>query len=393
MKQKIAILGSTGSIGKNLLEIIKKDRTQFDIVLLTTNQNYGDLLKQVKTFKVKNIIVKNEKCFQIIKKKKLKGINIFKDYTSFNKIFKNRIDYVMSSISGMEGLLPTLKIIKYTKKIAIANKESIICAWNLIQKELLQNKTKFIPVDSEHFSLWYSLKNIKQSEIEKVYLTASGGPLLKITKPNLNNFKLSQALKHPTWNMGNKISIDSCTMMNKVFEVIEAKHLFNIPYEKISILTHPDSYIHAIVKFKNGLIKIMAHDTTMKIPIFNSIKSKNEISIKTNNINLKKLNYLNLNEVNYKFFPVVNILKKLPKKISLYETVIVTINDYLVSLFLNKKISYKQLQDLIIKFVKKKVFTKYKKLKPKKFEDIIFVKNNVSSVIAKTINKQYAFKI
>ena len=271
MKQKIAILGSTGSIGKNLLEIIKKDRTQFDIVLLTTNQNYGDLLKQVKTFKVKNIIVKNEKCFQIIKKKKLKGINIFKDYTSFNKIFKNRIDYVMSSISGMEGLLPTLIIIKYTKKIAIANKESIICAWNLIQKELLQNKTKFIPVDSEHFSLWYSLQNIKQSEIEKVYLTASGGPLLKITKPNLNNFKLSQALKHPTWNMGNKISIDSCTMMNKVFEVIEAKHLFNIPYEKISILTHPDSYIHAIVKFKNGLIKIMAHDTTMKIPIFNSI--------------------------------------------------------------------------------------------------------------------------
>ena len=393
MKQKIAILGSTGSIGKNLLEIIKKDRTQFDIVLLTTNQNYGDLLKQVKTFKVKNIIVKNEKCFQIIKKKKLKGINIFKDYTSFNKIFKNRIDYVMSSISGMEGLLPTLKIIKYTKKIAIANKESIICAWNLIQKELLQNKTKFIPVDSEHFSLWYSLKNIKQSEIEKVYLTASGGPLLKITKPNLNNFKLSQALKHPTWNMGNKISIDSCTMMNKVFEVIEAKHLFNIPYEKISILTHPDSYIHAIVKFKNGLIKIMAHDTTMKIPIFNSIKSKNEISIKTNNINLKKLNYLNLNEVNYKFFPVVNILKKLPKKISLYETVIVTINDYLVSLFLNKKISYKQLQDLIIKFVKKKVFTKYKKLKPKKFEDIIFVKNNVSTIITKNLNKKYEFKI
>ena len=393
MKHKIAILGSTGSIGKNLLEIIKKNRTQFDIVLLTTNQNYLDLLKQVKTFRVKNIIVKDEKSFQIIKKKKLKGVNIFNDYTSFNRIFKKKIDYVMSSISGMEGLLPTLKIIKYTKKIAIANKESIICAWNLIQSELLQNKTKFIPVDSEHFSLWYALQNISQSEIEKVYLTASGGPLLKISKPNLKNFKLSQALKHPTWSMGNKISIDSCTMMNKVFEVIEAKHLFNIPYEKISILTHPNSYIHAIIKFKNGLIKIIAHDTTMKIPIFNSIKSNNQISIKTNKLNLKKLNYLNLNEVNYKFFPVVKILKKLPKTISLYETVIVTVNDYLVGLFLNKKISYKQLQDSIIKIIKKKVFTKYKKLKPKKFEDIIFVKNNVSSVVAKTINKQYAFKI
>ena len=390
MKQKIAILGSTGSIGKNLLEIINKDRNKFEVVLLTANKNHSDLIKQAKKYNVKNLIIKNHKSYTLLKNINLKGINIYNDYNNFNKFFKKKIDYVMSSISGMEGLGPTLNIIKFTKKIAIANKESIICAWNLIQHELVKNKTKFVPVDSEHFSLWYALKNLPSSEIEKVYLTASGGPLLKFSKLKLKNVKLSQALKHPTWKMGKKISIDSCTMMNKVFEVIEAKHLFNISYKKITVLTHPNSYIHAVVKFKNGLIKIIAHDTTMKIPIFNSIKSDKALSIKTNNLNLTKLNNLDLKKVNTKFFPVVNILKKLPNKISLYETVIVTINDLLVDQFLNKKITYKQLQDLLVKLTKKKLFTKYKKLKPKKFEDIILVKNKVSSIIFKTIKKQYA---
>ena len=390
MRQKIAILGSTGSIGKNLLEIINKDRNKFEVVLLTANKNHSDLIKQAKKYNVKNLIIKNHKSYTLLKNINLKGINIYNDYNNFNKFFKKKIDYVMSSISGMEGLGPTLNIIKFTKKIAIANKESIICAWNLIQHELVKNKTKFVPVDSEHFSLWYALKNLPSSEIEKVYLTASGGPLLKFSKLKLKNVKLSQALKHPTWKMGKKISIDSCTMMNKVFEVIEAKHLFNLSYKKITVLTHPNSYIHAVVKFKNGLIKIIAHDTTMKIPIFNSIKSDKALSIKTNNLNLTKLNNLDLKKVNTKFFPVVNILKKLPNKISLYETVIVTINDLLVDQFLNKKITYKQLQDLLVKLTKKKLFAKYKKLKPKKFEDIILVKNKVSSIIFKTIKKQYA---
>ena len=390
MRQKIAILGSTGSIGKNLLEIINKDRNKFEVVLLTENKNHSDLIKKTKKYNVKNLIIKNYKSYTLLKNINLKGINIYNDYNNFNKFFKKKIDYVMSSISGMEGLGPTLNIIKFTKKIAIANKESIICGWNLIQRELVKNKTKFVPVDSEHFSLWYALKNLPSSEIEKVYLTASGGPLLKFSKLKLKNVKLSQALKHPTWKMGKKISIDSCTMMNKVFEVIEAKHLFNLSYKKITVLTHPNSYIHAVVKFKNGLIKIIAHDTTMKIPIFNSIKSDKALSIKTNNLNLTKLNNLDLKKVNTKFFPVVNILKKLPNKISLYETVIVTINDLLVDQFLNKKITYKQLQDLLVKLTKKKLFTKYKKLKPKKFEDIILVKNKVSSIIFKTIKKQYA---
>ena len=391
MKQKIAILGSTGSIGRNLLEIINNEKKNFEIILLTANKNHSDLLKQAKKFNVKNLIIRNKESFNILKRKNNKNkINIFNDFNSFNKIFKKQIDYVMSSISGIDGLEPTIDIIKFTKKIAIANKESIICAWNLIEDELNKHNTLFVPVDSEHFSLWYALKNTNKLSIEKVFLTASGGPLLKLAKKNIKNVKISEALNHPNWVMGKKISIDSCTMMNKVFEVIEAKNIFDLSYKNISILTHPSSYIHAIVKFKDGLIKIIAHDTTMKIPIYNTVSSEKNKFIRTDFLNLTKLNNLDLNYIDNKLFPVVKILKILPEKISLFETVILTINDHLVHLFLNKKIKYYQIQNLLLKFIKKKVFIKYKKMKPKKIEDIIFVKNNVSSKITQIINKKYA---
>ena len=388
MKKKIAILGSTGSIGQNLLKIISRDKEQYEIVLLAANKNYLELLKQAKKFKVKNIIITDNECFKKIKKKNnIKHINIYKDFECYKKIFKKKIQYVMSSISGTDGLIPTIKIIKHTKKIAIANKESIICAWNLIDRELKKYKTSFVPVDSEHYSLWYALGNTPNSKVEKIYLTASGGPLLNIKKLNLKNIKLFQALKHPNWRMGKKISIDSCTMMNKVFEVVEAKHIFNLPYKKISILTHPSSYVHAIVKFKNGLIKIIAHDTTMTIPIYNTINVNENSFIKTENLNLEKLNNLELKKVNFKLFPLVKILKKLPQNISLFETVLVSINDYLVNLYLDKKISYNQLQVLLVQFINNKVFAKYKKLKPNKIQDIISVENKVSSFIIKSINK------
>ena len=388
MKKKIAILGSTGSIGKSLLQIINGDKKNYEIILLTGNRNYLDLYKQAKRYNVKNLIVTNIDSYIALKKKLNNNkINIYNNYNNFNQIFKKKIDYVMSSISGIDGLEPTLKIIKFTKKIAIANKESIICAWNLLHDEISKYKTQFIPVDSEHFSLWYALKNNSISNVEKIYLTASGGPLLKLTKLNSKNIKLSQALKHPTWNMGKKISIDSCTMMNKVFEVIEAKHLFNIPYSRISILTHPDSYIHAIIKFKDGLIKIIAHDTTMKIPIFNTINTNENVTIKTKSLNINKLNHLALKKTNYDIFPLVKILKNLPDQSSLFETVIITVNDFLVNQFLKKRIKYNQINSLLLKFIKNKEFNKYKKVKPKKIEDIIFVKNKVSLKIINYFNK------
>ena len=180
MKKKIAILGSTGSIGKNLIKILSKDKNNIKIILLATNKNYKLLLKQAKLFDAKNIIITDKKKYEIcLKKNKNKKLKIFNSFKDLNKIFKNKVDYTMVAISGLEGLFPTMQIIKYTKKIALANKESIICAWNLIKKELSKYKTKFIPVDSEHFSIWYASKNNFQN-IEKIILTASGGPLYKL---------------------------------------------------------------------------------------------------------------------------------------------------------------------------------------------------------------------
>ena len=370
MKKKIAILGSTGSIGKQTLEIIKKDKKKFNIVLLSSNSNLKEISKQIKLFKPKNLIITNPLKFFFLKKK-YKKINIFNSYECFKKIFPKKIDYVMSSISGFDGLQPTIEIIKYTKLIAIANKESIICGWNFIKNELQKNKTKFIPVDSEHFSIWSLLSNNSEN-VERIFITASGGPFLNINKRKLKFIKPSAAIKHPRWKMGKKISVDSATMVNKVFEIIEAKKIFNLEIEKIKILSHPDSYVHAIVKFKNGLTKLLTHDTDMKIPIFNSLYGYSFTKIYPAKLNIKKLNNLNLKFVSTSQFPVLKIIKYFSfKNDSLLETVLVSANDELVELFLNNKIGYLDISKKLDTILKLKEFKNLRYKKPTNLRQIV----------------------
>ena len=371
MKKKIAILGSTGSIGKTLFNLILREKKNFEFSLLTANKSHKILLKQAKALNVKNLIITNKKDYEILKQKTNNTkIRVFNDFTQLDKIFKKKIDYVMSSISGIHGLEPTIKIIKFTKKIAIANKESIICGWNLIQSQLNKHKTEFIPVDSEHFSIWYGLKNYKSKDLENIFLTASGGPFYKTSLSKFKKIKVSDALKHPNWKMGKKISTDSATMINKVYEVIEARKLFDINYKKIKILTHPKSYVHAILKFNNGLTNVIVHDTTMKIPIFNTLFLNSDRKLETNKVNIDILNNLNLNNVNSKRFPMIKLLDFLPDNHSLYETVIVAANDKLVELFLNNKIKFTDIQKNLFKIIKKNEFQKFKKISPKNITDI-----------------------
>ena len=383
MKKKIAILGSTGSIGKTLIEIIKENKKNFEIVLLTADKSYDEIFKQAKYLNVKNLIINDKKSFNDLKKKKLGKINIYNNYNSFNNIFKKKIDYVMSSISGFHGLEPTLNIIKYTKKIAIANKEAIICGWHLIKKNLKKYNTTFVPVDSEHFSIFYALQSNKISNIEKIYLTASGGPLNNVPKKRFKNIKISQAIKHPNWKMGKKISVDSATMMNKVFEIIEAKKIFDLDYNKLDILVHPSSYIHAIIKFKDGMIKIIAHDTNMKIPIFNSLYDNHQKSILSEKLNLKKLNSLNLKQVNTNKFPSIKIIKKLQTKKPLLETIIVLANDELVNLFLLKKLNFTDINNCLQRLINMKEFVNLSQKKPGNISSIISLKD----LVIKKINK------
>tara|TARA_B100000787_G_scaffold142723_1_gene112164 strand:+ start:1549 stop:2712 length:1164 start_codon:yes stop_codon:yes gene_type:complete len=386
--KKIAILGSTGSIGKTLIKLLKKDKKNIKILLLTTNKNIELLFKQATFFNVKNVIITDVNKFLEAKKKfKNKNISIYSHFNSLNKIFNHKkTDYTMNSISGLNGLGPTINIIKYSKKIAIANKESIICGWSLILKELKKNKTEFIPIDSEHFSIWSLLNQTQPNNVERIFITASGGPFLNFP---LKRFKLitpKHALKHPNWKMGKKITIDSATMMNKVFEIIEAKKIFNLNYNQLSILVHPKSYVHAMIKFKNGLTKILIHDTNMTIPIFNSLYPNYQKFIKSKKLDFKIINNFNFKNIDLKKFPIVKIINHLPMKDSLFETVIVSANDQLVKLFLQKKIKFNDIAINLLNVISLVEFKKYKEIVPKniseieKLNDYVSLKINTLSV-------------
>ncbi len=386
MKKKIAIFGSTGSIGITTLNILKKDKKNFEIVLLSTNNNAQKIFKQANEFNVRNVIIKNHDQFIKWKSKfAKKKIKIFNNYENFQNIFKKKLNYSINAISGLDGLEPTLKIIKYTSQIAIANKESIICGWNLIKKELKKYNTKFIPVDSEHFSI-YQLIDENTKNIKKIIITASGGPFLK--KRIIKNIKVRDALKHPNWKMGKKITIDSSTLMNKVFEVIEAKKIFNINLNKIDILVNPNSYIHSIIVLKNGIIKILAHEPNMEIPIFNSlyVGSSNNV-YRINKLNINKINNINLTKPNIRKFKSLKLLKFIPNKHSFFETILISINDELVNMFLNKQIKYEKLIIYLNKIIKFKIFKKYYRVEPKSIKQILDVKNLAKKIVKKYVSE------
>ena len=388
MKQKIAILGSTGSIGNNLLKIIKKNPKDFNIILLTANKNYKKLLSQAKKFNVKNLILNDVIAYNkaAIILKNNKKVKLFRDFKSINKIFNKKIDYVMSSIVGLSGLLPTIEIIKYTNKIAIANKESLICGWKLISSELKRNNTEFIPVDSEHFSVWFGLKGHKNYDIDKIFLTASGGPFLNLPLKNFKKIKLSDALKHPNWKMGKKISIDSATLTNKLLELMEARNIFSLGLNKFSIFIHPDSYVHSVIKFKNGLTKFILHDTDMRIPIENTLTNSFNKTLNKKNLNLKKLNNLKLDTVNISRYPIINLLKKIPNHHSLFDTVIVCSNEIIVDAFINKLIKFNEISKLMLKIASNKEFDQLKNSEPSSITDILKINTRIKTLLSKHIN-------
>ena len=371
MKIKIAVLGSTGSIGSTTVNIIKRNKIDFNVVLLTTNNNVLKIYKQALDLKVKNVIINNKEKFLKFKNKfKKNKIKVFHNHSDIKKIIYKKIDYTMCSISGLSGLKPTFEAIELSRTVGIANKESIICAWNIIKKKLKKNKTNFIPIDSGHFSIWSLINNVNKASIEEIILTASGGPFLNKATKSLRNIKPKDAIKHPNWSMGKKISIDSTNLMNKVFEVIEAQRIFNIDKKKFKILIHPKSYIHAIIKFNNGLVKFLAHDTHMKIPIFNSIYFNKNKKIRSKKLNIKVLNNLELSKPNINQFPVLNILKMIPNKTSLFETILVSANDELVNCYLEGKIKYTDIYENLIKIIQIKAFKKYLNISPKNIDQI-----------------------
>ena len=361
----ISVLGSTGSIGSSVLTILKKKKS-FTPYLFSANKNYHLICKQIKQFKPKYFLIYNDEIFNKVKKKfKYSKTKIIDNL----KIKNFKISQIaIMAIPGIDGLNPTLTMIKKSKKILLANKESIVCGWKLIRNASLKYNTKIIPLDSEHFSIFKLLENKNINEIEKIFLTASGGPFLNHKPHKLKKIIPKNALKHPKWKMGKKITIDSSTLMNKVLEYIEAQKLFNLPKEKLEILIHPESLVHAIVRFKNGLIKFIYHDTSMIIPITNAIFEKN-VDINKFYQNKNEIKNLSFEKPKLNNFPILKILNRVNEFPST-PIIINASNEVLVDLFLRNKVPFLSIPATIKKVLNDRNYKKYAIKAPKDLKQI-----------------------
>ncbi len=357
MKKKICILGSTGSIGKSTLEIISKNKKDFDVVLLSGNHNVKLLIAQAKKYKPRYIYSNNLYFKENLKSFcKNNNINLIDDLSLLKKI---KFDITVAAISGIAGLVPTINIIKFSKKILIANKESIICGWKFILKELKKYHCYFTPIDSEHFSILNLIENKDINSVKYIYLTASGGPFFE-KRVNLKKVTPTQAAKHPNWKMGKKISIDSANLMNKVLEVIEASLIFNLPVSKFKIIIHPQSLIHAIVEFKNGLSSMLHHYNDMKIPIANSLYN-NFYNHKNNDHNFLSQNQLTFVKANFKKNPSLKILKFNNILNENGFILINAINEILVQKFLENKITFTDITNKLLAILNTNIVKNYLK--------------------------------
>ena len=374
MKKKIVILGSTGSIGKSTLEVIKRDKKNFDVILLTAENNYKKIIEQAKQFKARNVLIKNKDFFLKVKNS-LKKTKVYTGDISIKKIISGKIDYTMSAIVGIAGLQPTVDAVQISKVVAIANKETIICGWEILSKLIKKHKTKILPVDSEHFSIMELTKNNNDEEVAEIIITASGGPFLNISKNKMNKVSPTQAINHPNWKMGKKISIDSANLMNKVFEVIEACKIFKFNKNKYKIMIHPQSYVHSIIRFKNGLIKMILFNTDMKIPISNTIYGRKNYASNVEKIDSKILSEMNFQKVNTNNFPSIKLIPKCLRSGLLTPTIVNASNEVLVNLFLAKKIGFLDIVKTINKIFKDKDFKKYAKRNPSSLKEIKMIDN------------------
>ena len=264
MKKRVVILGSTGSIGTQALDVIRQYKDEFEVVGLACNSNILLLQKQIQEFKPKYVAVSDEKAAQRLPKG---DFTLFDGDLAITSLCTVETDILLNALVGIEGLSPTITALKFGTTIALANKETLVTGGDIVMKLAKDNNIDILPVDSEHSAIWQCLDFNKDKKIDKILLTASGGAFRGKTKDEIKNLKAQDALKHPTWNMGNKVTIDSATLMNKGLEVIEAMHLFNMSPKDIEIIVHKESIVHSMIQYKDGSIIGQLSYPDMKLPI------------------------------------------------------------------------------------------------------------------------------
>ncbi|MBW6484033.1 MAG: 1-deoxy-D-xylulose-5-phosphate reductoisomerase [Vicingaceae bacterium] len=345
MKKKIAILGSTGSIGTQTLEVIEEHADKFEVEVLTANSNADLLIEQALKFKPNAVVIVDETHYK--KVSEVLWEHDIKTYSGIEALAQivemEAIDIVLTALVGYAGLLPTINAIKAKKTIALANKETLVVAGELITKLARENQVAILPVDSEHSAIFQCLVGEFQNNIEKIYLTASGGPFRGKTRDELLNITKEQALKHPNWEMGAKITIDSATLMNKGFEVIEAKWLFNLKPEQIDVIVHPQSIIHSLVQFEDGSMKAQLGLPDMKHPIQYALSFPQRIFSKSARFNFLDYPQLTFEQPDTDTFLNLKLAYLALEKGGNLACILNAANEIAVEAFLNDKIAFLQI--------------------------------------------------
>ena len=360
MKKGIAILGSTGSIGIQALEVISENNDLFDVEVLTANENSRLLIKQAKIYNPNSVVIVNENKYdEVYSALNPLNIKVYSGKNSLEQIVESeKIDVVLTAVVGYSGLIPTINAIKNGKKIALANKETLVVAGELITRLSLQYGTEIVPVDSEHSAIFQCLVGEEKNPIEKIILTASGGPFRGQTREELISITKEQALKHPNWSMGAKITIDSATLMNKGLEVIEAKWLFNLTKKQIDVVVHPQSIIHSAIQFEDGSIKAQLGLPDMKLPIQYALGFPNRIKNSFKRFNFLDFSKLTFEEPDIKTFKNLALAYKAMESGGNAPCILNAANEVAVNAFLKNEIAFLKMPDLIDNCLEKINFVK-----------------------------------
>jgi 1-deoxy-D-xylulose-5-phosphate reductoisomerase len=357
-KKQIAILGSTGSIGTQALEVISEHSNLFEVEVLTANNNSKLLIEQAIKFKPNTVVIANEEKYKEVDEALFKlGIKVFAGQQSLEEVVEaENIDVVLTALVGYSGLKPTIRAIKAKKTIALANKETLVVAGDLITKLCLENGVKIYPVDSEHSAIFQCLVGETYNPIEKIYLTASGGPFRGRLRNDLLNITKAQALKHPNWEMGAKITIDSASLMNKGLEVIEAKWLFDLKAEQIDVVVHPQSIIHSAVQFEDGSIKAQLGVPDMKLPIQYALGFPERLKNTFKRFSFMDYPNFTFEKPDLETFRNLQLAYNAMEKAGNMPCILNAANEIAVAAFLKDKIGFLNMSDLIADCMEKITF-------------------------------------
>ena len=357
MKRKLAILGSTGSIGTQALDVVREHSDKFEVYAITANNSLDLLIKQAREFQPEVVVIANEDKYEALKTALADlPIKVWAGMDSIVQVVQSEpIDIVLTAMVGYAGLAPTISAIKAKKPIALANKETLVVAGELITELALENKVPILPVDSEHSAIFQCL-NGECSPIEKILLTASGGPFRKLSKDELRKVTKHQALKHPNWEMGAKITIDSATLMNKGFEMIEAKWLFGLTPNQVQVVVHPQSIIHSMVQFEDSSIIAQMGLPDMRLPIQYAFGYPNRLKSNFERLDIFKLGTMTFEEPDMDRFRNLAFAFDAANKGGNMPCIVNAANEIVVEAYLKEKIGFLEMSDVIEKTMHKASF-------------------------------------